>query len=507
MSIISFGTLSSRVLGFIRDIILAKFLGTGIQADALFVAFRIPNLFRDFVGEGATNSAVVPVFSEYLVKEERERFWRFVSGVLVLAIFVLTALSILGVLLAPLIVRLIAPGFVENPEKLALTVSLTRILFPYLLFIGLTAYSMAVLFTFRRFTVPSFSPCLLNLAIIVSAVYSFWCMKDPVYGIAAGMLVGGFLQMAVQVRPLYRIGFKLQSPVSWRHPGIQQIWTLLIPRMVGAGVYQLMIFVDTFCASLASIVGAGGISAIYYSNRIIQLPMGVFSIALASAVLPTLSSLAAEQNTARLRQTIVFALENMFFIMIPVSVVTMILSRPMIHALFQRGEFDAYSTSITSSALLFYAIGLFAFGSIKVLVSAFHALQDTKTPVKVSAMCLAINATLNFVLMGPMKVAGIAFASSIAALINFSALLLVLERRINGIISNLWSFSVRVVFSSLVAGAVLQGLWPVLARLNEIIALAAGMLLSTVVYFVVALALKIPQACKILEWMHGRKAQ
>jgi len=185
----------------------------------------------------------------------------------------------------------------------------------------------------------------------------------------------------------------------------------------------------------------------------------------------------------------------------------MILSRPMIHALFQRGEFDAYSTSITSSALLFYAIGLFAFGSIKVLVSAFHALQDTKTPVKVSAMCLAINATLNFVLMGPMKVAGIAFASSIAALINFSALLLVLERRINGIISNLWSFSVRVVFSSLVAGAVLQGLWPVLARLNEIIALAAGMLLSTVVYFVVALALKIPQACKILEWMHGRKAQ
>ncbi len=506
MSVISLGTLASRILGFVRDIILAKFLGTGFQADALFVAFRIPNLFRDFVGEGATNSAVVPVFSEHLVKEERTRFWRFVSGVLVLAVAVLAVLSVLGVLLAPIIVRLIAPGFMEYPEKLSLTVSLTRIMFPYLFFIGLTAYSMAILYTFRKFTAPAFSPCLLNIAIIVSAAYSFWYMKNPVYGIAVGILVGGFLQMAVQIPPLYRIGFRFQTPILWHHPGIRQIWTLLIPRMVGAGVYQLTIFVDTFCASLASIVGAGGISAIYYSNRIIQLPMGVFSIALASAVLPTLSSLAAEKNTDRLRETIIFALENMFFIMVPISVLTMLMSRPIIHALFERGEFDAYSTSITSSALLFYAIGLFAFGSIKILVSCFHALQDTRTPVKVSAACLAINATLNFILMIPMKVAGIAFASSIAALINFSVLLLILEGRVSGIIAGLWGFSIRVFFSSLVAAAALQWLWPVLSQWHEIAALALGSVLAVCVYFAVALGLKIPQACKIWEWMSGKKS-
>ncbi|MEW5894859.1 MAG: murein biosynthesis integral membrane protein MurJ, partial [Candidatus Omnitrophota bacterium] len=368
MSVISAGTLASRILGFFRDIILAKFFGTGFRADVFFVAFRIPNLFRDLVGEGAANSAVVPVLSERLQQEEREKFWRFVSIVLVLALVVLGFITLAGILLAPLIVRLLAPGFISSPDKLLLAVHLTKIVFPYLIFIGLTSYSMAVLYTFRKFAVPAFSPCLLNIAIIISALLSVRFLKEPVYGLAAGVLIGGLLQLAVQIPPLFKIGYSFQKPSSVRQPGVVQIGKLLIPRLIGGGIYQLTTFIDTFCASLALIVGAGGISAIYYSNRLIRLPMGVFSLALASAVLPVLSTLVAKKDIEQLRRTVVFSLENILFVMAPFSVIMMVLSEPIIRILFQRGEFDAYSTAITSSALLFYSIGLFAFGGIKILV-------------------------------------------------------------------------------------------------------------------------------------------
>ncbi len=351
MSVLSVGTLSSRLLGFLRDVILAKLLGTGIRADAFFVALKIPNLFRDFVGEGATNSAVVPVFAEYLHKEKKESFWRFVSVVLTLALIVLSVITILGILLAPVIVRMIAPGFMADTSKLLLTIRLTRIMFPYLVFIGLTAYSMGILFTFRSFLVPAFSPCLLNISVIVSALIASRTMEEPVFGLAIGVLVGGVLQLAVQVKPLLKIGMKFKKPETLRHPGAIQIGKLLIPRMIGSGVYQLTVLIDTFCASLAMIVGQGGISAIYYSNRIIQLPMGIFSIALASAILPSLSRLAHKKDMEAIKKTIIFALENIFFVMAPTMVMLLLFSRPIIRILFQRGEFTAYSTGITSFAL------------------------------------------------------------------------------------------------------------------------------------------------------------
>jgi len=257
-SLLSAGTLSSRLLGFLRDVILAKLLGTGIRADAFFVAFKIPNLFRDLVGEGATNAAVVPVFSEYLLKKEREDFWRFVSVILTLAFIVLSVITILGIICAPVIVRMIAPGFMANPEKLMLAIQLTKMMFPYLIFIGLTAYCMGILFTFRSFLVPAFSPCLLNISIIVSALIASKRMEEPVFGLAVGVLVGGVLQLAVQIKPLLKIGMQFKKPQTLRHPGATKIGKLLIPRMFGSGVYQLTVLIDTFCASLAMIVGQGG---------------------------------------------------------------------------------------------------------------------------------------------------------------------------------------------------------------------------------------------------------
>lgn len=501
MSIISLGTLASRILGFIRDIILAKFFGTGFRADAFFVAFRIPNLLRDLVGEGAANSAVVPVLSEYLHRDKKEQFWRFISVILVLAMLILSVITLLGVLLAPVIVRILAPGFMSNPEKLLMTVRLTKIVFPYLIFIGLTAYSMAILYTFRKFSVPAFSPCLLNVAVIISALLSVKYLKEPVYGLALGVLVGGVLQFAVQVPPLMKIGYRFQRPATMRHPGIFKIGSLLMPRMIGAGVYQLTIFVDTFCASLASIVGAGGISAVYYANRIIQLPMGVFGVALASAVLPMLSSFSAQKDIDRLRETLIFAVQNILFIMAPITIITMVLSEPIIRILFERGAFDAYSTSITSSALFFYAIGLFAYGGIKILVSSFHAMQDTKTPVKIAAGCLAVNAALNFLLMWPMKIAGIALATSIGAVINFLLLLWFMNKRIGGLFEGLRSFVLRIVVAAFLSGLLTRWMWYMFfGWWNDIFCLFLVSALGTGVYAAACYYFGVSQAKRAAGW-------
>jgi len=429
-SILSIGTLSSRIFGFFRDVILAKILGTGFRADVFFVAFKIPNLFRDIVGEGAVNSALVPVLTEYLEKKNKQDFWQFVSVVLTLGLVVLSILTILGIVFAPILVRLIAPGFMEDPSKLNVAIYLTKWMFPYLIFIGLTAYSMGILYTFRSFAVPAFSPCLLNVSIIISALISSKVMKEPIFGLAIGVLIGGILQLMVQIPALLRVGMRYQKPKTLHHPGAIQIGKLLVPRMFGSGVYQLTVLIDTFCASLAMIVGAGGISAIYYANRLIQFPMGIFGVSMASAALPDLSRLANKNDGAAFKKMVSFLLRNVFLIMGPAAIILCAFSEPIIRLLFQRGAFDAYSTYITASTLSFYAIGLISFAGIKILVTAFHALQDTKTPVKVAAFSLIINAVLNFILMFPLKISGIALASSIAGTINFIILLCLLNKKL-----------------------------------------------------------------------------
>ena len=498
-SVMAVGTLSSRILGFLRDIILATLFGTGIRADAFFVAQKIPNLFRDLVGEGAANSAVVPVLSEYKAKKTKEEFWVFVNVISVLAMIVLSVLTILGVLLAPLIVQLIAPGFRADPEKFALTVNLTRLMFPYLVMIGLTAHSVAILMTFRSFTAPAFSPCLMNAAVILSALMSAAMMEEPVYGLAVGVLVGGVLQLAVQIRPMMREGMTFIKPKTFKHPGAAQIGRLLVPRLFGAGVYQLTVLIDTFCASLGSIVGPGGISAIYYSNRIIQFPMGVFTVALASVLLPSMSGMASINDTEKLKETLVFSLENIFFVLFPSSIMMILLAMPIIQVLFQRGEFDLYSTLITSGALTFYAFGLFSFGGIKILVTAFHALQDTKTPVKVAAICLLINATLNFILMYPLQVSGIALASSIAATVDFAILFYLIEKRLGGLNSGLKKFVLKILAATILTGIAVYAFWMFLDFLPAVLSLALAGLSGIVIYEWLCLRMNIPQAKKIME--------
>ena len=500
-SIISIGTLSSRVFGFIRDVVLAKLLGTGLQADAFFLAMKIPNLFRDLVGEGATNAAIVPVASEYLEHKKKEEFWAFVNIVFNWGLVILSVITISGIVASPVIVWVIAPGFAWDPKKLELTILLTRIMFPYLIFIGLTAYSAGILYTFRSFVVPSFTPCLLNIAIIMSAFISSRFMEEPVFGLAVGVLVGGFLQLAAQIRPLVKIGMRYTKPIAFNHPGARKIGALIIPRILGSGVYQLAVLIDSFCASMSFIIGPGGIAAIYYANRIISFPMGIFSVAMASAALPALSGLVQKKDIEGFKKTVIFALENIFFVMCPNTIILFVLSSPIIRVLFQRGEFGPYSTNITALALSFYAIGLFAFGGVKMMVMVFYALQDTKTPVKVAVLCLAINAALNFILMYPLKVGGIALASSISGIVNFLILFYILDKRLEGLSSGLWEYFARVLIASVMTGAVVFVAWERMVFPSEFMKLFVLGGSGFIFYGMVCLILKVEQAHKIFEWI------
>ncbi|MDP3142579.1 MAG: murein biosynthesis integral membrane protein MurJ [Candidatus Omnitrophota bacterium] len=501
-SVISLATVASRILGFIRDILIAKLFGTASHAQAFVVAFRIPNLLRDLVGEGATNSAVVPVFSEYLAQKKKEEFWKLFNVVLNLFLIFSAIITILGIAFTPLIVRLIAPGFTSQPEKLLLTIKLTRIMFPYLILIGLTAYSMGILFTFKSFFTPAFSPCLLNIAMIFSAVIAASRMQEPVVGLAIGVVVGGVLQLAFQIPALYKKGMVLSRVKKFSHPGAKKIGRLLLPRIFGSAVYQLNLVIDTICASLASVVGEGSIAAIYYANRVVQFPLGVFGIALASVILPTMSGYAANKDMDKLKQTLAFSLRSIFLVMLPCGIILLVFSEPIIKILFQRGEFNSYSTQITSRALLFYALGLFAYSGVKILVSAFYSLQDTVTPVKVATISLIVNVVLNFTLMWPLKVGGIALASAISATVNYFMLYHMLEKRMGKLAKGLRQYFIKVAIAASLMGLFLVLIWHNLfLGYHLILRFAVSSFLGVLIFIAACLLLEIGEMKKLISWL------
>ncbi|MFH0763685.1 MAG: murein biosynthesis integral membrane protein MurJ [Candidatus Omnitrophota bacterium] len=451
--VIGVATGLSRILGFIRDIVIANFFGTAMYAQAFVVAFRIPNLMRDLVGEGATNAAIVPVLTEELAKKGKSDFFKLAQVVLNILLVVLAVLTVLGILFSPLIIRLIAPGFSADQEKFQITVTLTRFLFPFLILVGLWAYAMGLLNSLGKFASPAFGPCLLNISIILCAMW----FGENVFGLAAGVLAGGALQLFIQIPPLVLSGWRPAFTREFSHPKAKKIGVLLVPRAIGACVYQINVFVSTILASLSSIVGDGAVAALYYANRVWQLPLAIFGIALAQAALPAMSRHVALNDMAKLKDTLSFSLKILFFILIPSSIGLMVLSVPITRVLFERGAFTAYSTGITSSALFFYAIGLVACGGIKVLVSAFYSMHDTLTPVKIAAASLVLNIALNLFLMGPLKVGGLALATSIAAVFNFTALYIMLKKRLGDFGTNLILISfLKVSLAGLVMALALK---------------------------------------------------
>ncbi|MFC1548368.1 murein biosynthesis integral membrane protein MurJ [Candidatus Omnitrophota bacterium] len=509
--IISSAITTSRILGFVRDIIFARWFGTNIFAQAFVVAYRLPNMLRDMVGEGATNAAIVPVLSNYRHTKTEEEYWTAARVILNLLIVVLAILTVLGVVFAPVLVRILAPGFLSDPEKFSATVLLTRLIFPYIFFLGLIAYSKGVLNSLNYFITPAFAPVVLNIAIILALV--LLCPIIGIKGVVVGIIVGGIFQVLMQLPPLYKRGFRLKKGFQLIHPVASRIGKLLLPRAMGTAVYQMSILIDTVLASLAGIVGAGGVAALYYSNRLVQLPLAVFGISLATAVLPRMSKEVALKDIDKLKGTVSFSLKTVFTIMIPAAVGLMVLAEPIVRILFQRGAFTEYSTMITVSALFFYTFGLFAYAGIKILVGTYYSMGDTRTPVKTASFALGVNIVLNLILMWPLKVGGLALATSIAAITNLVILYVILTKRIGDI-------GTRDILASLAricaATAVMGAFTFTMARMFlfsggvstvlEFLKLLAIILASGLIYLIAAYVARV-EGVKKMAGMVFRKTQ
>jgi len=424
-------TFLSRVLGLLRDMIIANFFGSGMSADAFFVAFRIPNLLRRLFAEGSFSVAFIPVFTEYLRKRAREDVVLLARVVFTLLILILTVVCILGMVFAPLIVRIIAPGFGAEGEKYALTVLLTRIMFPYIFLVSVLALFSGILNAMKHFAAPAMAPIFLNLSMIAALILLTPSMRNPTVGLAIGVIVGGILQMLLQVPFILKKGLSLAPRWLPSHPALRRIGILMLPTIFGSAIYQINQLVGTL---LATLLREGSVSYLYYADRLVQFPLGVFAIAISTAVLPSLSREAADGDLEGIRGTISHAIRLTMFITIPAMMGLIVLREPIIRLLFQRGAFDSAAAAMTARALLYYSVGLWAFAGLRVFVSAFYSLQDTKTPVKVAVIAMGLNLIFSLILMRtPLEHGGLALALSLASTMQMVILILLLRRRIGGI--------------------------------------------------------------------------
>lgn len=448
--VVGSATLISRVFGFARDVVIAGFFGAGMGADAFFVAFRIPNLLRRLFAEGSLSVSFVPVFTDYLTNQGRVEAYGLARAALQLLSAILALVAVTGILLSPYVVGVIAPGFVALPGKFALTVSLTRLMFPYIFFVGLVALCMGFLNVLGHFAAPALAPVMLNLAMIASVFLISPYFTEPVMGLGVGVLVGGALQLVLQVPFVIKKGLFFWKKANLRHPGLKKIGRLMLPTVFGAAVYQINILIGTL---LASLLPEGSVSYLYYADRLVQFPLGIFAIAIATAVLPSLSRQAADEDLGGVKETFAHALKLVFFITLPAMAGLIILREPIIALLFKRGAFDADTTRLTAMALLYYTTGLWAFSAVRIVVSTFYALQDTKTPVKMAVVSVLANIVLGVILMQPLKHGGLALATALASALNLGLLVWALQSRIG-------TLGLKEVTGSILksaAGSVLMG--------------------------------------------------
>jgi len=412
-------TLLSRISGFLRDIAVAYAFGAGAAADAFFVAFRIPNLFRRFFAEGAFAQAFVPVLAEYRERDlaEAHALVARMAGALGVAV---TLLSLLGALAAPALVWVFAPGFADEAERFGLTTAMLRVTFPYLAFISMTALAGGVLNTWGRFAVPALTPVLLNLSLITAALVVAPRLAEPVMALAWGVFAAGILQLAVQLPVLARLGLLAAPRLDPRHPGVRQVARLMVPALFGASVTQLNIMIDTL---IASFLVAGSVSWLYYSDRLMEFPLGIFSIALATVILPGLAARHSRGEHAAFARTLDWSLRLTSAVVLPAAIGLFALAGPLICTLFYYGEMTARDVVMAEASLRAYALGLVGFSFVKVLAPGFFSRQDTRTPVKVGLVAMLANLALNLALVGPLAHAGLALATALAACLNAALLL------------------------------------------------------------------------------------
>ncbi|HSA59453.1 MAG TPA: murein biosynthesis integral membrane protein MurJ [bacterium] len=449
---VGFFTLVSRVAGLLRDMAIAYAFGTLASADAFFVAFRIPNLLRRLFAEGALTVSFVPVFTQYL-KKSHDEAKRVVDVTFTIQALVMVGVALAGILLSPVLVKLTAWGFSNDPEKFALTVKLTRVMFPYIFLISMAAWAMGILNSCKHFSSPAAAPIFMNLGIILGALVLTKYFDPPVLGLAVGVIGGGILQLACHFPFLAEFHFWPRLTWDPSHPAVKKILGMMVPAAYGAAVYQFNVIASTF---LASFLPTGSVSYLWYADRVMEFPLGVFAVSLATVVLPTFSDHAAADNLGELKKTFGFALRMIFFITIPAAGGLMILSDDIIRTLFHRGNFGDASTAATSWALVCFAAGLPFISGVRVTSNAFYSLQDSKTPVRAANLSVIVNFVLALILMGPLKHLGLALAISLASLFNFVMHLVDFRKKVGalGLTKILFGTGRTVVATILMAAAV-----------------------------------------------------
>ena len=428
-SIISLVTVVSRVLGYVREQRIALLLGTSAAADAYNLAYRIPNLFRRLVAEGSMTASFIPVFTTYMREKSEAEVWEFANRLFWTLALMVAMITVLGMVFSPSVVHLFAGKNIAEAQATALN----RIVFPYLFFIALAALAMGILNCFHIFGLPAATPVLLNLATIL---FTFAIIrrhfKDSATAIVVGVLVGGVLQFLIQVPQLVQKGMKFNFGISFSHPGIRDVARLMAPRLFGIGIGQINLFIDTRFAT-AAIMPIGSLAALNVADRVMELVLGGYAIAVATAILPMMSHQAAAKDYESLKKTLAFSVRIVAFITVPAALGLMILREPVIRVLFQHGQFAAESTRLTARALLYYAIGLPALASVKLVVPAFYSTSDTKTPVIVASISLLINVALNIVFMQfffkRVQNGGPALATALACFFDFLALFVIFRMR------------------------------------------------------------------------------
>lgn len=462
--IVSIAVMVSRVFGLIRETIFARFFGAGFLYDAFIVGFRIPNLLRDLFAEGALSAAFVKVFTDYQLKNSEAEAWRLASLVFNALAVILSVVTVLGILLSPLLVKIITYNYLGDPnhyypaEKAALATTLMQIMFPFILLVALAALAMGVLNTKGRFGIPASASTAFNIfSIIAGLALAYWlsggnwerstdklavpsdAAQWAIIGMSIGTLIGGAAQLMIQVPSLFKVGFRFSLRLSFQDEGVRRVMRLMAPAIIGTSAVQVKVVVDTIVASGIE----GGASWLSYAFRLMQFPIGVFGVAIGTAAIPTLSRLASQQDLDKFRSTLADAMKLVFLLAIPSACGLVVLGDPIVRLIYERGEFKPFDTDMVAWALTAYSVGLAGYAAIKVLSPAFYALDDAKTPMYVSLASIVIHVLTSFGMMQLLSNvgqtperpngyghAGVALATSIVALVNFLALVFLMRRRI-----------------------------------------------------------------------------
>ncbi len=480
-------TLLSRILGFVRDFVIARTFGAGLATDAFFVAFRLPNLLRRLFAEGAFSQAFVPILAEYKHQRGETETRRLTDHVATLLTLALLAVTCLGIALTPILIYLTAPGFAADAEKFALTVQLTRIAFPYILFMSLVALAAGILNTWSRFALPAFTPVLLNLSFIAMALLAAPYFDPPVLALAWAVILGGALQLAIQLPALAKIGMLPRFAYSLKDPGVNRILKLMAPAILGVSVAQISLLINTI---FASFLPSGSVSWLYYADRLMEFPAGLLGAALGTILLPSLSKYHADARSAEFSALLDWGLRLTLLLTLPAALALALLAVPLLATLFQYGAFSITDVLQTRSALVAYSIGLVGLILVKVLAPGFYARQDIRTPVKIALFTLAITQLMNLAFVGWLRHAGLALAIGLASCINAALLYRGLRR--SGSYSPLagWSgFFGKLLLALLVLGMVLwfgmgaEATWLHMAALEKVWRLAALVCGGGVTYF------------------------